>query len=227
MIAKQTPPVAETAAPSRSRINCRVYERVNCELATSAAPVAALYAKDARWPATIRDLSVGGVRLSVRRRFEPGTGLGIELIGSDGEPQTVLVKVVHAHMQEDGNWGLGCKFISELSEDELERLTAPPPASPPTLTMVSGVELQIRLSSRTTLGCRVAHMAVPGSWPLDPGKTVTINGGRETGSPWSLTLNVIECRRQGEGWLFRCRLPRPPAPADLLRAVGQLTESKQ
>ncbi len=227
MIANQTPSVTQTPAPSRSRINCRVYERVACELTTSAAPAAALYNKDARWPATVRDLSLGGVRLSLRRRFEPGTGLGIELIGSDGEPQTVLVKVIHAHLQEDGNWGLGCKFISELSEDELHRLTTPIAAAAPTLTMVSGVELQIRLSSRTTLGCRVAHMAVPATWPLDPGKTVSIAGGRDSGQPWRLTLTVIECRPQGDGWVFRCRLPRSPAPADLLRALSQLSGDRQ
>jgi hypothetical protein len=83
--------------------------------------------KEMRWSASIRDISQGGVRLHVSRRFEKGTPLAIELPGNhERDPSVVFVKVLHVRAQEDGTWALGCKFISELGEDELQRLLTPP-----------------------------------------------------------------------------------------------------
>ena len=69
------------------------------------------------------NLSQGGVRLKLQRRFEKGTPLAIELPG-DGvrEPSVVFAHVVHVRRGADGFWVLGCKFLSELSEDQLQRL---------------------------------------------------------------------------------------------------------
>jgi hypothetical protein len=61
--------------------------------------------------------------LLVPRRFEKGTGLAVELPGDlERESAIVFVKVVHLRREDDGAWMLGCKFVSELSEDELQRL---------------------------------------------------------------------------------------------------------
>src|SRR5262245_64007711 len=62
---------------------CRVFERQACEVTTACRPAAAFNSKEAVWSATIRDVSAGGVRLVLRRRFETGTGLAIELPGND------------------------------------------------------------------------------------------------------------------------------------------------
>jgi hypothetical protein len=79
---------------------CRVSERHHCDLPSACQPPSAFRSKDARWSATIRDISVGGVRLLVRRRFEPGAGLAIELRSHDGtEPYVVLARVVHAQAE--------------------------------------------------------------------------------------------------------------------------------
>lgn len=104
-------------------LECRVYERQPCDIPTKCHPVSVLDMKEAGWHAAICDLSQGGLRLRLKRRFERGTGLAIELPGDDQhEPATVFVKVVHLHAEDGGEWSLGCKFVSELSEDEIHRL---------------------------------------------------------------------------------------------------------
>jgi hypothetical protein len=105
------------------RVQCRVYERHTCGLPTTCHPTSTWGNKEARWRATIEDISVGGILLLLGRRFEPGAGLAIEIPGQEGEePYTVLAKVIHAKSRGDGSWAVGSKFISELSDEELERL---------------------------------------------------------------------------------------------------------
>src|SRR5262249_55281050 len=112
--------------PGHSAFECRVYERLECELASSCQPATAFGHEEPRWTAKIRDISQGGVRLLLRRRYERGTGLAIDLPGAPGkEPSTVLVKVVHVRSEGGGSWSLGCKFISPLSEEELQLLLDP------------------------------------------------------------------------------------------------------
>src|SRR5437879_1582081 len=112
-------------------VECRVHERQACDVSTSCQPTSAWGRKDSRWAAVISDVSPGGIRLIVRRRFEPGAGLGIELPGGDGEePYTVLAKVIHVRALPDSAWALGCQFISELSEEEVQHLLPRPPQAP-------------------------------------------------------------------------------------------------
>ncbi len=57
------------------------------------------------------------------RRFEKGTVLAVELPGDlERESAIVFVKVIHLRRASADAWLLGCKFVSELSEDELQRL---------------------------------------------------------------------------------------------------------
>ena len=118
-----SPAVASNNGPDRPAIDCRVYERQPCEIPTKCHPASLLDMKEDGWSGAICDISQGGVRIRLPRRFERGTGLAIELPG-DGvrEPSTVFVKVVHIRALEDGSWALGCKFISDLSADEVNRL---------------------------------------------------------------------------------------------------------
>ena len=126
----QQAPVAERILKSSTGRTCRVHERLGCDLPSACQPTSAFGRKDARWRATIHDISISGVSLLVARRFEPGAGLAVELPGTDGkEGYIVLAKVTRASLMTGGSWMLGCKFISELSEDEVERLFAPAPAA--------------------------------------------------------------------------------------------------
>src|ERR1700677_3485763 len=114
--------VPNSLSPSGN--NCRVHQRQVCDLATNCKPVS-LEMKEVSWAATISDISLGGVRLHLKRRFEKGTPLAIALPGDhEHEPSTGFVKVVHVRPQTDGTWALGCKFVSELAEDVLQRLTS-------------------------------------------------------------------------------------------------------
>src|SRR5688572_26354331 len=99
--------VANRMLTPESPIECRVSTRHACDVTTSCQPTSAWGRKDSRWPAAISDISAGGVRLIIRRRFEPGVGLAIELPGNDSnEPSIVLAKVIHVRALPDGSWAL-------------------------------------------------------------------------------------------------------------------------
>ena len=61
------------------------------------------------------------VRLA--RRFEAGTVLAIDVQGKDETVlQTLMARVVHVMLQNDGSWLLGCAFNSPLGEEDLKAL---------------------------------------------------------------------------------------------------------
>src|SRR4051794_1667401 len=97
----------ESPVLNRPTTDCRVFERLSCELPTTCQPASALEMKEMRWNATISDISLGGVRLVLPRRFEKNTGLAIELPGDDERESTVVfVKVMHVRSQGNGTWAL-------------------------------------------------------------------------------------------------------------------------
>src|SRR5438128_11861643 len=102
-----------------SRRECRVYERFPSELATQCQPLAARSDNDINWPATLRNISAGGIGLLLQRRFEPRTGLAVELPDLDGSRVTVFVRVIHATPQGKGAWLLGCSFVTPLTDERL------------------------------------------------------------------------------------------------------------
>lgn len=113
----------QSAQQKRAPRDCRVYERQPCDIPARCHPASLLDMKEAGWDGAITDISQGGVRLSLSRRFERGTALALELPGDDArEPTVVFVKVVHIKSGQAGTWLLGCQFISELSSDEIQRL---------------------------------------------------------------------------------------------------------
>jgi hypothetical protein len=202
-----------TSLPSHE---CRVHERLACDLSTSCQPTSAWGRKDSRWAAVINEISQGGIRLIVRRRFEPGSGLGIELPGTDGdEPYTVLAKVVHVQALPGGSWALGCQFISELSEDEVLRLLPRPPQ--PEKNRITGVTLQLEVPRDRLINCRIQRLTVPGSWPLAAGATLAIRANSGQGGMPLLKLKVVWCRLEGGSWTLRCQLLNPSD--ELLRAI--------
>jgi hypothetical protein len=90
-------------------------------LEASCHPIAA--ARDDPWPAQVRDLSPGGIGLLIKRRFEPGTLLAVELQSmTQSFSRTLVARVIHAKSQGGGDWVIGCILASRLDEDELEAL---------------------------------------------------------------------------------------------------------
>jgi hypothetical protein len=69
------------------------------------------------WPATIRNLSAGGVGLALARRYEPGTVFTVEIEGDRRRPAlTLKARVAHVHPEPEGHWFHGCTFFEPLQE---------------------------------------------------------------------------------------------------------------
>jgi len=75
------------------------------------------------YPARIRDVSRGGVKLMVDRQIEPGTVVKVMVL------QPVKSRVAHCTPQENGAWAVGLSFHNEIGLPELltliERQTNP------------------------------------------------------------------------------------------------------
>jgi hypothetical protein len=78
--------------------------------------------REPAWPATIRDISVNGIGLVLRRRFECGVLLAIEVPGGDEGPFRLLARVVRITAQAGDSWLLGCALLHPLTDEELAGL---------------------------------------------------------------------------------------------------------
>jgi hypothetical protein len=75
------------------------------------------------WPARIQDISRGGVKVVVSRRFEVGTVLKLEVpIAGEENLHMILARVIRVIQEPTGSWGLGCAFVQEISQEEVEEL---------------------------------------------------------------------------------------------------------
>jgi hypothetical protein len=110
------------------KTNCmerRASVRFGCELPGSCEPHALPTAcqPEVRWHGVVRDISKGGVKLSMWRRFEPGTVLHLDIPMKQGDHAfTRSVVVVHVQQKSGSNWEFGCKFQRPLSDEEINRL---------------------------------------------------------------------------------------------------------
>jgi hypothetical protein len=168
-----------------------------CEVPTTCQPPSA-YAKDP-WPATIRDISTQGLTLTLSRRFERGSGLAIDLPGEDGNSFSVWSRVTEVHAAPGGGWTLSCDFISELSDEEVNVVTA---AQAP---MITGVLFHVRIRPGEYLRWIVKRLEMASRWPLPKGKIVTfrVGGPNETNE---IQLKVKKCLLFGSYWVVDCKL---------------------
>jgi hypothetical protein len=73
-----------------------------------------------RLRARMRNVSVDGIGLLLDDPLDPDTDLSIELQTLDpGIPLILFARVVHATMQADGSWIVGCKFLTRPTEEHL------------------------------------------------------------------------------------------------------------
>jgi len=109
------PPVAPqpSAPPAASAVERRAFVRHFCDIGAVI---------DA-WPARIQDISRGGVKVVVSRRFEVGTVLKLEVpIAGEENLHMILARVVRVIQEPTGSWCLGCAFVQEISQEEVEEL---------------------------------------------------------------------------------------------------------
>ena len=70
------------------------------------------------WSGIIQNISRGGIRLLMHRRFEPGALLKVDVPLPIEQPAPYLMsRVIYATLQPNGSWALGCAFMEELDED--------------------------------------------------------------------------------------------------------------
>jgi hypothetical protein len=218
---------------------CRVYARHSSDLATNCQPVAARGDNDLKWPAQIRDVSLSGVGLVLRRRFEPGAGLAIELPGPDGSGTfTVFARIIHVTAQAGGYWLLGCVFVSALSEETLKALLQPPAPRPtepqgaetrnpgPTRTdgrrrsgrprrVVACVKLRAVLPDGEVLTRCVSRVHTSALWPLPVGDVIKIWPGQRAYHGTALKLRVTGCSGHNGNWTLDCQVVGTPTTAML------------
>jgi hypothetical protein len=125
----------ESDAADRPVEDCRSHERHLCEMPGTCRPLSTWSQADAKWNATIVNISLGGLCVRVPRRFEPGVSLAVGFDGPSGDASgLIFVRVIYNRPAADGAWDLGCQFVNELSEEELFRLvdasTVPGSAAP-------------------------------------------------------------------------------------------------
>src|SRR5262245_3518468 len=75
--------------------------------------------------ARVRNISCGGIKLTLARAFHPGELISVVLPASArGGTEEVLACVVRCEELEDGRYELGCTFAAQLQEDDLQRFGA-------------------------------------------------------------------------------------------------------
>ncbi len=69
----------------------------------------------------MHDISRGGVGLCLRRRFERGTILVIELpsVTAEGEPRTVIARVLHVQRASPEHWDWVDRVVQDASSRAL------------------------------------------------------------------------------------------------------------
>jgi hypothetical protein len=99
----------------------RIWVRYPGNLDTYCQPLPAETAvsPECSWPASVWDVSLGGMGLLIDRRFEPGTAL-LVLSAVNGLPRILTMEVVHVSAHPSGQWLLGCAFGRQLSDEELQ-----------------------------------------------------------------------------------------------------------
>jgi len=113
--------VEQIANENSAQSEHRAWVRYPCDLNTACQPRAG--ARRLQWPGEVRNLSAGGFSVRLARRFEAGTVLSMDVQGRDESIlRTLLARVIHVTLQNDGSWLLGCAFTNPLSEDDLKAL---------------------------------------------------------------------------------------------------------
>jgi hypothetical protein len=74
-------------------------------------------------PAKVLNISANGIGLSVNPSLDAGALLNVDLLDRGGRTvSTILACVVHTTECAGGDFAVGCNFIRELREDELQSL---------------------------------------------------------------------------------------------------------
>jgi hypothetical protein len=74
-------------------------------------------------PAQVENISATGIGLRVREPLKPGMVLVIKLQNRAGRLSRPLpARVMHATLQTDNSWLVGCQFVRRLSDEDMHAL---------------------------------------------------------------------------------------------------------
>ncbi len=108
-----------TREPSRGHDN-RVWKRF---VAHGVAEYRPLPSNDTRnHQATITNISPTGIGLILKEKLDPGTILDLLIRTKQGTVFDILACIVYLGSRPDGDWLVGCHFIRELAEKDLQSL---------------------------------------------------------------------------------------------------------
>lgn len=96
----------------------RVWVRYPCDVEAACQP--ANLPEGQRLSARVRDVSRGGIKLTLSCPVAIGAFLSVELPTGLDAPTAVLAYVVRVTPRKDGEWSVGCTFASELTDEDLE-----------------------------------------------------------------------------------------------------------
>jgi len=121
---KELAGVAEPeVAPARawSGPERRVGIRHPCRLESWCQPLG--LGSEPAWEGQVCDISAGGLRLVLGRRFECGAVLQVKLLQKDdAAPAGLVARVVRIQPQGSSRWALGCQLIPPLDAEELQAM---------------------------------------------------------------------------------------------------------
>lgn len=75
-------------------------------------------------PGEVLNISASGISLLVNRPIEMGSLLNLELQHANGDSVRTMLGCVVRSNQDGPRWALGCNFIRELSEEDLQALVS-------------------------------------------------------------------------------------------------------
>ena len=130
LMAEQATPVPARNSKTLFKVDRRAWVRFANQQDVSCQPVtlSSTQPVDTAWMGRVRDVSAGGIGLSMKTRFDSGMALIVELSERPKVLRHLLVHVVHATPEGNGRWTIGCTFDCPLSPQELETFLGEEPA---------------------------------------------------------------------------------------------------
>ncbi len=186
------------------------------------------------FPARIRDLSRGGLKLLADRPFDPGDLVTVGLPDANGAPNlTVLACVVHCQALGPKQWAVGCNFSQELSEAELRAFgAARARPTPPDLRAWERSPCDVRAVCQTVSGAEPpwaaqvlnvspAGMALAVEREVSNGALLSaVLHGPHGGEPLTILACVVHVsERAGGGRMLGCNFIRELSEDDLRRLL--------
>jgi hypothetical protein len=174
-------------------------------------------------PATVKNISLGGMSLLVNQHIESGTLLKVEVQSPlENTPNLLCVRVIHVAVQSDGHWSLGCAFARELNDRTLNNLPTANirvlPARPSSWLrrLLGRSTLQVPVADLEPCSAKILNVSTVGAGLMVPrcfdrGTPLCVElplSGSDTPTPVKGQV-VYSCAYPSGEWVIGCAFDRP------------------